>query len=196
MPDSWDNQEITEILNRFSRPKDGEEIYYNLCLCLMVPLSRYKVAREVLFKLKEKKLFLIGMREEELEKYLKPVRFYRTKTRNILRMSKYFWEIVGVVKSDQSSTEKREWLVENISGMGYKAASHFLRNMGATDLAIIDIHILRYLGLSKPPTSRQVYLSIEKHFASKARSLGLTVAELDAKIWKERSHTEKDQFDY
>jgi len=36
-------------------------------------------------------------------------------------------------------------LVANVKGLGWKEASHFLRNVGFTDVAIIDFHILDLL---------------------------------------------------
>ncbi len=39
----------------------------------------------------------------------------------------------------------REYLVENIKGVGYKEASHFLRNVGIFDFAILDKHIMKLL---------------------------------------------------
>jgi len=41
--------------------------------------------------------------------------------------------------------ELREWLVKNIKGLGFKESSHFMRNIGFEDVAIIDFHILDLL---------------------------------------------------
>ncbi|MBC7120485.1 MAG: N-glycosylase/DNA lyase [Candidatus Methanosuratus sp.] len=85
--------------------------------------------------------------------------------------------------------EAREWLVENVRGLGYKEASHFLRNIGRKDLAIIDRHILHFLdqkGLidSIPRTlSRMAYLSIERLLSAIARSMNVSLAELDLYLW-------------
>jgi N-glycosylase/DNA lyase len=40
-------------------------------------------------------------------------------------------------------TAKREKVAELIKGIGYKEASHFLRNIGYRNLAIIDRHYLK-----------------------------------------------------
>ena len=63
----------------------------------------------------------------------------------------------------------REWLVENIKGIGYKEACHFLRNIGlGSQLAILDRHILKNLELyqviEKIPVSisKKKYIEIEK----------------------------------
>jgi len=42
--------------------------------------------------------------------------------------------------------DMREWLIRSIRGIGYKEASHFLRNIGlGENLAILDRHILKNL---------------------------------------------------
>ncbi|MEM2975891.1 MAG: N-glycosylase, partial [Candidatus Bathyarchaeia archaeon] len=82
----------------------------------------------------------------------------------------------------------REWLVKNIKGIGYKEASHFLRNIGFTNLAIIDFHILNILTrhklIKKPKTlTRKNYLEIEQTLKNIAEKLNLTLAELDLYLW-------------
>ncbi len=51
-------------------------------------------------------------------------------------------DLKKIIISQPSSRAARDWLVENITGLGMKEASHFLRNVGYLDLAIIDKHIL------------------------------------------------------
>ena len=84
----------------------------------------------------------------------------------------------------------RDWLAENVYGLGYKEASHFLRNIGATDLAIIDFHIVDVLvreGLIAKPKSKSLsakrYLEIERVLKGLAGELGITLAELDLYLW-------------
>ena len=80
--------------------------------------------------------------------------------------------------------EFREWLVKNIKGIGYKEASHFLRNIGYDGLAIIDFHIIDVLEknrlIRRPKTlTRAKYLEIEKVLKRLADRMKLTLAELD-----------------
>ena len=67
--------------------------------------------------------------------------------------------------------ERRAWLVDNIKGLGYKEASHFLRNIGFDDYAIIDSHILdlleRYNLIKQPKTlTRKKYTENRKHLTN------------------------------
>ncbi|MBW3000771.1 N-glycosylase, partial [Candidatus Woesearchaeota archaeon] len=83
----------------------------------------------------------------------------------------------------------REWLVKNIKGLGYKEASHFLRNVGYFDVAILDRHVLNLMyedGVIKeiPKTlSKKKYLEIENKFLQLASKLGMSPAELDLYLW-------------
>ena len=64
---------------------------------------------------------------------------------------------------------RRDWLArtKGIKGLGYKEASHFLRNIGYSGYAILDKHVLRCLAElkiiddPKPPNSRSKYLTVE-----------------------------------
>jgi N-glycosylase/DNA lyase len=84
--------------------------------------------------------------------------------------------------------ERRAWLVDNITGLGYKEASHFLRNIGFDDYAIIDFHILdileRYHLIKKPKTlTVKKYREIEAILQQLATQTHLTLAELDLYLW-------------
>ena len=84
--------------------------------------------------------------------------------------------------------ERRTWLVQNIQGLGYKEASHFLRNIGFDDYAIIDTHIMDLLArhhlLTQPKTlTKNRYLSIETTLREIATTARLTLAELDLYLW-------------
>ena len=83
----------------------------------------------------------------------------------------------------------REWLVTYVKGLGYKEASHFLRNIGYRNVAIIDRHILRamhrYGLIKKIPDglSRTQYLALEQILEEVAAHLDITLAELDLYLW-------------
>jgi N-glycosylase/DNA lyase len=86
---------------------------------------------------------------------------------------------------------RREWLAREprIKGLGYKEASHFLRNVGFTSYAILDKHILRSLAdlgiidSPKPPATRARYLDTEERMKRFARRLRIDFDELDLVLW-------------
>ena len=86
---------------------------------------------------------------------------------------------------------RRDWLARErrIKGLGYKEASHFLRNIGFKGYAILDKHILRSLselGVTEspePPTTRTRYLETEARLREFARDVGVDFDELDLVLW-------------
>ena len=87
---------------------------------------------------------------------------------------------------------RRNWLVEQIKGIGYKEASHFLRNIGYFNYAIIDRHILFILatsGIISPPKTitKKTYLQIEQTMEEIADHTNLSLAGLDLYLWYMRT---------
>ena len=78
---------------------------------------------------------------------------------------------------------------KGIKGLGYKEASHFLRNIGLKGYAILDKHILRSLAElkiiddPKPPNTRSKYLTIENSLKKLADKTGIDFDELDLVLW-------------
>ncbi|HZI20586.1 MAG TPA: N-glycosylase/DNA lyase [Pyrinomonadaceae bacterium] len=87
--------------------------------------------------------------------------------------------------------ERRDWLARErgVKGLGYKEASHFLRNVGLRGYAILDKHILRSmaeLGVVSspdPPATRARYLDAEERLRRLARDLRIDFDELDLVLW-------------
>jgi len=84
----------------------------------------------------------------------------------------------------------RKHLVEEFSGIGPKQASMFIRNIGASsDLAVLDTHILRFLGmLGVQCTSAMIatisgYERIENAVRNYASLNGYRTGHLDIAIW-------------
>ena len=90
-----------------------------------------------------------------------------------------------------SAIERRDWLAQEkrIKGLGYKEASHFLRNIGLKGLAILDKHVLRCLAdlevieSPRPPTTRARYLATEEKLREVAQHLEIDFDELDLVLW-------------
>ena len=80
-----------------------------------------------------------------------------------------------------------------IKGLGYKEASHFLRNIGFRGYAILDKHIinsLREMGVITKklrPTTRAGYLEIEQRLARFAEELGIDMDHLDLLLWSRKT---------
>lgn len=95
------------------------------------------------------------------------------------------------LQSFDNNLERRDWLVKEkgIKGLGYKEASHFLRNIGFKGYAILDKHVLRSLAElkiiddPKPPNTRLKYLTIEEQLKKLADLTEIDFDELDLVLW-------------
>jgi N-glycosylase/DNA lyase len=167
------------------------EYFYELTYCLLTPQSSAAHAEQAVAQLRE-----AGFRSQNIdpEPILRRkeyyIRFHRTKTRHLLQMKEQFSDIAQKLSEPASAADLREWLVTHIIGLGYKEATHFLRNIGKNDgLAILDRHILRMLerlGLvdSIPNSiSKKHYLEIEQRFKMFANDIGIVLDELDLVFW-------------
>ena len=87
--------------------------------------------------------------------------------------------------------ERRDWLVKEkgIKGLGYKEASHYLRNIGFKGYAILDKHVLncltelKIIDDPKPPNTRTKYLMIEEKLQQLTDLTGIDFDELDLVLW-------------
>ena len=123
-------------------------------------------------------------------------RFPVARPRYIVVTRAYFRESFGMalrtrLLSFSDPLERRDWLAQEkqIKGLGYKEASHFLRNIGIKGHAILDKHVMRCLAeigvinSSKPPSTRTKYLETEKEFLRFARDIKINCDELDLVLW-------------
>jgi N-glycosylase/DNA lyase len=100
-------------------------------------------------------------------------------------------QIRNKLESFENDLERRDWLVreKGIKGLGYKEASHFLRNIGLKGYAILDKHVLRSMAEleiisdPKPPNTRLKYLTGEKALKKLANQLEIDFDELDLVLW-------------
>lgn len=112
-------------------------------------------------------------------------RFPNARARYIAEARRHFGRLGTLLRSHP---DPRGWLAENVLGLGYKEASHFLRNVGFDNYAILDFHILDLLareGVIKRPKSLapKRYLEIESALARMASAAGVSQGELDLYLW-------------
>lgn len=179
------NQEIEKRLQEFSQfKKFGNQEWFNeLCFCILTANSKAETAIKI-----QNTLFPDGFSKKtqtEIAYIIKSHghRFHNTKASYIVA-ARNFLHIKDIVEK-MPDFEAREFLANNIKGLGYKEASHFLRNVGYKNVAIIDRHILRFLHQEKfikqiPKTiSKKNYLEFEKILSK----FGIPQNKLDLMIW-------------
>lgn len=168
-----------------------KEIFPELCFCLLTPQSNARYCDIAIRELKQNGLLLKGV-----SGLLRPVlkgkaRFHNKKAAYIVNARKCFDENMLRAKDILAV---RERLVKNIKGLGYKEASHFLRNIGlGKDIAILDRHILKNLklyGVIKTiPISLtpNIYLNIEGKARLFSEKIKIPLEELDLLFWSKET---------
>jgi N-glycosylase/DNA lyase len=170
------------------------DVFAELCFCLLTPQSSAKTCWAAVSRLKERSLLLKG-NVSEIQPQLNDVRFGDSKAKYIVEARDLFTKdgrlyLKSHLNSFANLFELREWMVENVRGLGYKEASHFLRNVGlGEEFAILDRHILRNLKrldvLPEVPVSitKKRYLEIEEKLRGFSREVGIPLADLDLLFW-------------
>jgi N-glycosylase/DNA lyase len=158
--------------------KTNKELFKELCFCILT--ANFSAERGIEIQRRLGNDFL-RLQRAKLAKRLKQVgyRFPNARAGYIAEARKYKNSLRG---------KSREWLVKNIKGLGYKEASHFLRNTGCFDCAIIDFHIIDLLvrqGLIERPKTitKKKYLEIEDLLKKVAEESKLNLAQLDLYMW-------------
>ena len=123
------------------------------------------------------------------------MRFRNTKAANIVQLRQRMVRNGDIIlrrelEARDNAMQMREWLAENVRGMGFKEASHYLRNIGLGDeLAILDRHILKNLALMgvipdiPSALTPKRYLETESLMRAFARRTRIPMAHLDFVLW-------------
>ncbi|HEY9187935.1 MAG TPA: DNA lyase [Ignavibacteria bacterium] len=183
--------EIKNKLNEFKNVKESD-YFYELVYCLFTPQSSAK------------NCFIVVKEMEKRDYFTKPfplkhilhqkngiyIRFHNNKEKYVIDAHKKFNDILNKIYEIKEPFELREWLVNNIKGLSYKEATHFLRNIGKNkNLAILDRHILnnllKYGIINELPKSinKKKYYEIEKLFQNFAKTIRIDINELDLLFW-------------
>ncbi|MBI2619097.1 MAG: DNA lyase [Ignavibacteriales bacterium] len=181
---------IRARLREFARVPP-QDYFYELVYCLLTPQSSAERAEMVVAALREQHFAELGGDPEPILRMpAHYIRFHRTKARHLVRAREEFSEISAELKNGSPAPDLREWLTRHVMGLGYKEATHFLRNIGRNGgLAILDRHILRNLkrfGVIRtvpPALSRKRYLKLEQSFQKFAGRIGIPLDELDLLFW-------------
>jgi len=163
-------------------------IYGELCFCILTA----NTSAEMGIRTQE----IIGLDgflnydEETMRNRLKEskYRFYNVRSKFLVQ-SRWIVDSLPDILAMKDRIEARDYLVNNLKGIGYKEASHFLRNVGIFDFSILDKHILNMIKKEYPERkftvgSRKNYLETEKTILEFADSISLEPGILDLYLWK------------
>jgi N-glycosylase/DNA lyase len=165
-------------------------IFSELCFCLMTANFRADRSIEIQKKIGDG---FISFSEEELSSKLKEYghRFPNARSKYIIEAREHLPVLLDKIKKP----DRREWLVKNVKGLGYKEASHFLRNIGYKNYAILDFHIIDLLHSSRTIKSKpkcinpRIYVEIENLLSELCMKHKITQSELDLILWYYETET-------
>jgi len=123
-------------------------------------------------------------------------RFWKIRPAYIIHTRDYLMGETGFKLRDKidSLTDfhaRRDFFAANpgVKGIGYKEASHFLRNIGFKGYSILDKHIVNMLfelGVlpdNKRPTNKKQYALIEEKLRDFCGQVGIDMDEMDLALW-------------
>ena len=203
---------ISDLLSIYSQRRDEIQLrlrvfdsiefssyFYELCYCLLTPQSKAHNANIVVQELQRLNFYETGA---DIVHVLRApshyIRFHNTKAARLQRL-RLDWESVPKLLDEHGFRDIRtDWtkmrvlrtaLCKNVTGIGMKEASHFLRNIGGRGLAIIDRHLisnmLEFEVLTEEPKLGSVvnYEAVESKLERFANSIGIDMDELDLVFW-------------
>lgn len=182
------------LFERFLRNSSEKRTFAELAFCLLTPQSNALNCWSAIRNMKQNRVLFEGS-ERDISEYIACARFRNKKAGYIVGARKMFTESGNIrikkrLDEFETPSNAREWFAGNIRGMGYKEASHFLRNVGkGRGLAILDRHILKNLKalgvIPEAPESLtgKKYLEIEKEMHAYAGRAGIPMNHLDLLFW-------------
>lgn len=189
------------------------DLWFELCFCILSSNVPFEQAKSATVHLNNKQflepywimenLSSLDIIARELSKpiclpkkkdgMLRKYRFPNVRAKNIVSATNFIYSKKNCLKNTlhelESESIAREFLVRNVSGLGLKEASHFLRNIGyASSLAIIDVHIISFMKELKlisgnSPITNRKYFELEEKMQKLAEFYGLNLAIFDNAIW-------------
>ncbi len=197
--ESLKNSDIKEIIDKRMKEfedlgkRDSNELFKELCFCFMT--ANFSAHGGIKIQNAIGNDFMI-IPEEELAQRLSELghRFPNARAKYVVLARTHKDTLKQTLDEIQDELLTRDWIVNNIKGLGMKEASHFLRNIGYKKLAIIDFHIIDLLvkhGLIEQPKSKSLtpkkYIEIENVLREISNKTNLNLGELDLYLWYEET---------
>lgn len=178
---------------------DDERIFEELCFCILTANTSAEMGMKAIDKIRD---LLVKGRVEEMSKSLEGIyRFnnlrpaYIAHTRDYLHNELNFKlkDKIESLKKDREALRDFFALNKGIKGLGYKEASHFLRNNSFKGYAILDKHILNSLfefGVieeAKRPSTGDKYKEIEQKMMLFSNEIQIPMDDLDLLLWSRKN---------
>jgi len=188
--------QIRARLREFEEYYKGDDlaIFKELCFCILTANTSAKMGITCIEAAGDE---ILTADLKELQNVLcGRYRFWKVRPAYIIHTRDYLirefgFRIKDKINSMPDPQERRDFFANNkgIKGLGYKEASHFLRNIGFKGYAILDKHIVNLmheLGVLEDntrPANRKRYLEIEDTLRGFAKDIKIDFDELDLALW-------------
>jgi N-glycosylase/DNA lyase len=197
-PYSWFYENNNMELRKVNKT-DDERLFEELCFCIFTANTSAEMGMKAVDAIRD---LLMDGAAEEMEKKLEGIyRFKSIRPAYIIHTREYLKKELDFKLKDKIESLKnnitglRDFFASNkgIKGLGYKEASHFLRNVGIKGYAILDKHILnsllefRVIDEIKKPTTSKVYYETEQKMRLFSNDIGIPMDELDLLLWSRRN---------
>ncbi|MDD5416920.1 MAG: N-glycosylase/DNA lyase [Candidatus Aenigmarchaeota archaeon] len=166
------------VAQRMKEFKNNDDLFNEICFCILTANFNAERSIKIQNSIKDFSKLSLEQLTNELKKH--GHRYPNKRAEYIVEAKKH--------KDELKNNCTRDWIVDNVKGLGMKEASHFLRNIGFTNYAIIDFHIVDLLVkhdiIEEPKTlTPKTYLEIEDKLREIAKKSNLNLAELDLYLW-------------
>ena len=185
-----------------------DDLWRELVACILGSRVRFEVAHSAVERMDRRRLFSEQRRSSRFQQYEQDVMgalsegsasggprypFFRVRANQIRRAAERLYSnkesLRKFLEGDIRDTRRR--LASEVSGLGPKQASLFLRNIGyTTHVAVLDIHVLTYMrwvGLIETPVKSistvRKYEALEDSFIEHAYSFGYAPDRFDLAVW-------------
>lgn len=197
-PFSWFFENNKMELKQVSKT-DDERIFEELCFCIFTANTSAEMGLKAIDSTRD---LLINGTADEMTKKLEGIyRFNNLRPQYIVHTREYLksqlnFKLKGKIESLKNNpTALREFFADNegIKGLGYKEASHFLRNIGFKGYAILDKHILNSMiefnvaENIKIPLAPKQYPELEQKLKVFSNDIGIPMDELDLLLWSRKN---------
>lgn len=187
------------------------DLWRELVACILGSRVRFEVAHTAVERMERKHLLCDSWRSAGFERYEQDIKkalfevegpggqsrypFFRMRANQIRLAAERFYgrreTIRSFLEDSPDIRNARRRLSLEVSGIGPKQASLFLRNIGYSEnVAVLDIHVLTYMswvGLIEAPmksiTTVRKYEALEDAFIEHSYSFGYTPDRFDLAVW-------------
>lgn len=188
-----------------------DHLWRELVACILGSRVRFEAAHSAVERMERRRLFCAHRRSSRFQQYEQDVMdalsereshkepnrypFFRIRANQIRRAAEQLctrkYTLRSYLEGSRDIRVARRRLALEVSGVGPKQASLFLRNIGyAADVAVLDVHVLTYMywvGLTETPIGSvptvRKYEALEDAFIEHAYSFGYTPDRFDLAVW-------------